>query len=219
MDVQSESDVLGHGFRFKPAWWTDRVPADWGSFLDQLPPAEGGRGYRSITRADLLAAAAGPDRDTAGLGRALVAGYVWGTGSWGFLVGRRARVFRDNSRERIFDALVTAGGVLAGGDTEAAYALLSRGQEKHLPWLGPSFFTKFLYAADAKGQQPGRALILDRFVAKALNQKHSWGISERGPWSAATYTRWLDHAHALAASAEKRPDAVEMAYFKYGRAL
>lgn len=33
---------------------------------------------------------------------------------------------------------------------------------------GPSFFTKFLYAPDAPDRQPGRALILDRFVLVAL---------------------------------------------------
>lgn len=43
-----------------------------------------------------------------------------------------------------------------------------RGQPNNLKHLGPSFFTKFLYAADAQGSRPGRALILDQFVAVAL---------------------------------------------------
>lgn len=46
---------------------------------------------------------------------------------------------------------------------------------------GPSFFTKFLYAADARDRQSGRALILDRFVAVALKAVGCWDISRNRP--------------------------------------
>jgi DNA-binding HxlR family transcriptional regulator len=87
----------------------------------------------------------------------------------------------------------------------------------NLKHLGPSFFTKFLYAADAEGTRPGRALILDQFVAVALKDADGWDISRTGPWEPATYERWLDHAHGIAAAEGVRPDAVEMAYFNHGR--
>lgn len=212
MEFPAEDEVLDHGFRFRPAWWTPRVSEGWGDFLEQLP--DKGRGYRFITRADLL--------DTAtshGLPQALLAGYVWGTGKWGFLVGRRAKVFRDNGADRISDSLQAAAEMLQQGNTVDAYTVMLRGQPHYLKHLGPSFFTKFLYAADARDGRPGRALILDQFVAVALKAIDGWGISRNGPWDASTYARWIDHAHTVAAAEGVRADAVEMAYFNEGRRI
>ena len=87
------------------------------------------------------------------------------------------------------------------------------GRTKH---LGPSFFTKFLYAGDAHSGQPGRALILDQFGAVALKATDSWDISRGGPWDPSTYSKWIDHAHSIAAGEGVRADAVEMAYFTHG---
>jgi hypothetical protein len=150
------------------------------------------------------------------LPHALLAGYVWGTGSSAFLVGRRARVFRDNDTQRIEDALQTVAGMLRAGNTVDAYASMLRGQPQNLKHLGPSFFTKFLYAADARNGRPGRALILDQFVAVALNDLHRWGIPRYGPWKPETYEKWLVHAHNITGA---RPDAVEMAYFEHGKKM
>ena len=199
VEFRSEADVLAHGFRFRPAWWVPRVPEEWGDFLEQLPVAE--RGYRTITRADVL--------DTAnnhGLPQALLAGYVWGTGNWAFLVGRRARVFRDNDVASIGDSLQAAAAMLRRDNTVEAYAAMLQGPH-HLKHLGPSFFTKFLYAADACGGQPGRALILDQFVAVALKATDGWDISRRGPWDPSTYAKWIDHAHTIASAEYVRADA------------
>lgn len=212
VEFPTENEVLAHGFRFRPAWWTPRVPNGWGAFLEQLPARD--RGYRTITRADLL--------DTAhshGLPQSLLAGYVWGTGKWAFLVGRRAKVFRDNDAERISDSLQTAAQMLRGGDTVDAYTAMLRGQPQYLKHLGPSFFTKFLYSADANRRQPGRALILDQFVAVALKTVDGWDISRNGPWDPSTYSKWIDHAHGIASVEGVRADAVEMAYFNAGRKI
>lgn len=212
MEFPNAYEVLAHGFRFRPAWWTPRVSAGWGDFLDQLPARD--RGYRTITRADLLNTA-----NSHGLPQALLAGYVWGTGSSAFLVGRRARVFRDNDAQRVDDSLRAVAGMVRSGNTSEAYAAMLRGHPQNLKHLGPSFFTKFLYAAGADNGQPGRALILDQFVAVALKAIDGWDISRGGPWDPCTYERWLDHAHGIAAAEGVRGDAVEMAYFTYGRAV
>lgn len=66
------------------------------------------------------------------------------------------------------EALQSVAETVRRGDTVDAYAAMLRGQPHYLKYLGPSFFTKFLYAPDARDRQPGRALILDRFVAVAL---------------------------------------------------
>ncbi|OHU01582.1 hypothetical protein BKG61_08725 [Mycobacterium syngnathidarum] len=212
MEFRSDDEVLAHGFRFRPAWWTPRVPESWGNFLEQLPAVD--RGYRTITRADLL--------DTAnrhGLPQSLLAGYVWGTGSSAFLVGRRARVFRDNDSRRVDDALHAVAETVQRGNTVDAYIAMLRGQPHYLKHLGPSFFTKFLYAADARDRRPGRALILDQFVAVALKAVDGWDISRNGPWDPSTYARWIDHAHGIAAAEGVRADAVEMVYFTEGRKI
>lgn len=212
MQFPTEEQVLAHGFWFRPTWWTPRVPTGWGDFLEQLPARE--RGYHAITRADLLATPT-----LHGLPQALLAGYVWGTGGSAFLVGRRARVFRDNDPQRVVDALAAVAESLRAGDAAGAYASMLRGRSNYLKYLGPSFFTKFLYAADARPDGgAGRALILDQFVAVTLRVVHAWDIPRNGPWEPSTYERWLDHAHALA-TADVRADAVEMAYFKRGKEI
>lgn len=220
MEFESEKQVLDQSFRFRTAWWTSHVPEGWLTWLSDLPELE--RDYRRIARADLIGAdGTGETRDP---GRVLVAAYVWGTGSWGFLAGRRARVFRDTTPERITEALSAASDLLHSAGPVEAYRSMLRGNANYLKHLGPSFFTKALYAFDAQNGQPGRALILDRFVALALNDIHEWRISRTGPWSPETYGRWLDLAHDIAQEQSEsgrrvRPDAVEMAYFKHGRSL
>lgn len=212
MEFPADEEVLAHGFRFRPAWWIPRVSEGWGNFLEQLPARD--RGYHTITRADLLATA-----KSHALPQSLLAGYVWGTGSSAFLVGRRARVFRDNTAERIVDVRQEVDETLRCGDTVDAYTAMLRGQPQYLKHLGPSFFTKFLYAADAGDHQPGRALILDQFVALALKMVDGWDISRNGPWDPSTYAKWIDHAHSIANVEGVRADAVEMAYFNVGRKL
>lgn len=212
MEFPADDEVLAHGFRFRPAWWTPRVSRGWGDFLEQLPARD--RGYRLITRADVLGAAA-----SHGLPQTLLAGYVWGTGSSAFLVGRRARVFRDNDAQRVDESLQAVAGALRSGDTVEAYTSMLRGHPHNLKHLGPSFFTKFLYAADARNGRTGRALILDQFVAVALEAVDGWDISRSGPWDPSTYAKWIDHAHAIAAAESVRADAVEMAYFNLGREI
>jgi hypothetical protein len=116
------------------------------------------------------------------------------------------------------DSLRAVAAALGSGNTVEAYTSMLRGHLHNLKHLGPSFFTKFLYAADARSGRPGRALILDQFVAVALKEVDGWDISRYGPWEPSTYERWLDHAHALA-TGDVRADAVEMAYFRLGKEI
>lgn len=151
MQFPTEEQVLAHGFWFRPIWWTPRVLTGRGDFLEQLPARE--RGYHAITRADLLATPT-----LHGLPQALLAGYVWGTGGSGFLWG--------------------GGPGCSATTTHSGWSTLSRpslracapvtqpgrmprwGRSNYLKYLGPSFFTKFLYAADARSDGcAGRALI------------------------------------------------------------
>lgn len=220
----TDEQVLRHGFRFRPAWWQPRVPCNWADHLHNLPEAEGGRDYHCIYRRDLLTAHRGGSPDD--LGRLLVDCYVWGTGTSGWLAGRRARVFRDTDPAVLVQRLLNAHALLASDGPGAAYESLSDGGANRTKHMRASFFSKFLYAADAPGDGAcGRALILDQFVAVALRHLDGWTLPRRGPWERDTYEGWLKHAHEIAANASRkcgtpvRPDAVETAYFTCGRRL
>jgi len=220
----SGDGVLSHGFDLRPEWWRMRVPEPWSSFLSELPPSERGRGYHRITRADMFVR--GEDNSPHGNGRLLVACYAWGTGSSAWLVPLRARVFRDTAPGVIGTRLSEARRILDAQGPAEAYASLTDGGPNRIKHMRASFFTKFLYAADANSvRSTGRALILDRFVVVALNALHQWGLQERGPWSPETYQRWIEHAEREAAEASRvaRPigsDAVEMSYSnKVGNSL
>jgi hypothetical protein len=54
-------------------------------------------------------------------------------------------------------------------------------------------------------------------VAVALKAVDGKDISRKGPWESSAYETWLGHWHGIAAGEGVRPDAVEMAYFNYGR--
>lgn len=51
--------------------------------------------------------------------------------------------------------------------------------------------------AGARDRSPGRALILDQFVAIALKDVDGWDISRTGPWDTFTYGRWLGGGSTL----------------------
>lgn len=222
MPIAASGDgVLSQEFTFKPEWWHARVPVPaWSAWLDELP--ERPNGGRVISRRDLLVAG------TASPERALVAAYAWGTGDQAFVVPRRAQVFSANDANAISSRLsMVAAALQEDGDAalRSAYVALSRGGPAWLKFLGPSFFTKLLYALDARAEQPGRALILDQFVAIALNDLCGTNISEQGPWPASLYLDWLAFAREQAAQASDRDgshvrtDAIEMAMFTHGKAI
>ncbi|PTU57873.1 hypothetical protein DBB34_01765 [Sphaerisporangium cinnabarinum] len=215
--------LLDQGFKFRPVWWTSCVgDTSVSGWLDGLVPDPDGRGYHRITRGEMLAVADGADGWES---RALLAGYVWGTGHLGFLVGRRARVFRDTDFADLQKRLTVAVDALRTDGPSAAYRELNRGGTASIKHLGPAFFTKFLYIADpARVEQPDGALIMDRFVVKALNGLHDWSEPTYG-WESFRYPEWLDVATeqaALATTELGRPvrrDEIEYAYFTYGKTL
>jgi hypothetical protein len=212
----NRDEVLAQGFWFKPRWWRDRVPQFWPEQLDALPEHPSRTEYRFIMRADVFGISQS-DPSPTGLAKTLVAAYVWGTGKWGFLVGRRARSLTHSDPDEIksklshaFDEIVSNGGA-------AAYRSMARPGEANIPYLGPSFFTKFLYFVgwnrSADTIQP---LILDRFVALALNEIDESAWTEVGPWTHDQYQRYVEAAHGLETWA---PDAVEMRLFNKGREI
>lgn len=196
------------GFTFRPDWWAARIQHDdWTDWLTRLP--EEVSGARRICRADLFAM---PVDEPDDLVRLLIGCYVWGAGPQPRLVGRYTQVLRHNDHDRVRESLTAAHRVLVTEGAVEAYRSL-RGGPNRLAYLGPSFFTKFLYFAD----RTRRALILDRFVAAELRSGLGWDFHRTG-WTTAEYKRWLDHAHETAIAESVRPDLIEITLFQAGKA-
>lgn len=212
----NRKEVLAQGCWFKPRWWRDRVPHFWPEQLDDLPEDPSRTEYRFIKRADVFRI---PQSDTspAGLAKTLVAAYAWGTGEWGFLVGRRARSLSRSDPEEIKSKLSDAFAKIVSKGGAVSYRSLARSGEAHIPFLGPSFFTKFLYFVgwDRAGDKI-QPLILDRFVAIALNDIDESAWTEGGGWTPDQYERYVEAANSVETWP---PDEVEMQLFKKGQAI
>lgn len=176
---------------------------------------------------EIVAATASSDLDL------LVACYAWGMGPSVGNLRRYRRPLRENSTTEIIERLGAARSVLALEGPVAAYRSLASVGPNKLVRLGPSFFTKFLYAADGMHATPRpSALILDQFVAVGLRDLRDRGIDtgqirrlvRLAAWPGAAYEAWLAFAHREAeweSTHERvvRADAIEMALFGYGYRL
>lgn len=190
--------MLAQGIRFDPARWKRLLPdrAWWPAELD---------GTNVVTRETVFAICRGND-----ITRGLVAACVWGAGTDVESVVRRGKVFTHNQPGVLGFRLAVALEVLHESGPVAAYAAF-RGPQQ-LAYLGPAFFTKFLYFAGYETTPEPRPLILDRFVASGL--RAGWPTAA---WTSAQYGEYLRHAHAWAHETGTAPDAVEMALFQAGK--
>ncbi|MDO8144514.1 hypothetical protein [Isoptericola sp. 178] len=216
--------LLEQDVRFRPRWWTARVPAS--GWLDELPEDPDGREYRRISRGGVLAAADGSDDWEAW---ALLAAGVWSAGDRALVASRGARALGGTDPSALLSRLRLAAKHLGTGRGAVdAYRAMLRGGSANVKHLGPTLATTFLYVADfgARGTvRGGDALILDRFVVRALNDLHGWSVPEDGPWTADLYARWLDVAAeqawlaAIELGRTVRGDEVQHAYFEHGKSL
>ncbi|MBB4904096.1 8-oxoguanine DNA glycosylase OGG fold protein [Actinophytocola algeriensis] len=191
--------MLAQGIRFDPARWRRLLPdsALWPAELD---------GANVVTRETVFAVCGNGD-----VTRGLVAACVWGAGTGAQSVHRRAKVFTHNELNALGFRLAAALELLRESGPVAAYdALRTRFR---IAYLGPAFFTKFLYFAGYDTGSEPRPLILDRFVARGLAA--GW---PRTGWTGARYGEYLRHAHAWAHESGAAPDAVELALFRAGKA-
>jgi len=173
-----ERDVLRQSITVDPAWWSSRVPgATLAADLDR----------RALTRQDVFSLA-GPARETPDGARDLLwAALSWGTGTRQRNNARRITSLADDSE--LAEGLRRAA-ELAGEEPAAAYDTL-RPAKNLVPYVGPPFFTKFLYfaAGDIAGHG---SLILDSRVAATL-RKNGWAdLTGRYWWPTATYQRYLE---------------------------
>ncbi|MEV8443320.1 hypothetical protein AB0425_38590 [Actinosynnema sp. NPDC051121] len=188
--------VGDHAIAIPEQWWRDAVSA---RGLPGTPP-DG----PTLTRAQVWAPA---DDVFTLLWRVL----AWGSGSRLRQNARRLdSVAADVPRA---EELLTGAADRSRHDPAGAYAVLWADDRSAIRFLGPSFFTKFLYFAG--GGDPGHpSLILDRVVATALRDHCGWtSLNPAGSWPARTYQRYCDLLARWAREHHCAPDEIERTLF------
>ena len=209
-----QNTIHKHCVQVEPDWWSHTLAAHslpGGPVLPDsaaLPAPALPGGQPTISRAHLFAlgrAAATDSRDEN------ILRLLWHTLSWGTGTSARNNLKRVQSVAAdpvaAADALRRAART-ARHDPEAAFACLRPGRRHAVAYLGPAFFTKFLYAAGG-GNPDHRCLILDARVATALRRRHGWHpLHAGGPWPASTYGRYCALLGAWAAQLSSPQRAV-----------
>jgi hypothetical protein len=182
-------------------WWGDEIRS---RSLPGDPPASD-----TLTRADVWRHATGLDSGDA-VFTLLWHALAWGSGRYLRQNARRLdAIAADPNRAR---DLLRASAKLSIREPAEAFAVLRPDRGK-IKYLGPAFFTKFLYFAGA-GAPDHPCLILDRVVATALRDRCGWDSLHRaGPWPAETYARYCTLLGRWAEEHGVAPDEIELRLF------
>lgn len=159
-----QESIHQHAVKVSPSWWNkpDRnLPGG------PLAAQTGTAGDHTISRDDLFALANNACEDTTGESALRL---LWHTLAWG--TGTKHR----NNKRRIDAVLSHPDGadllrhaaLLSRHDPHAAFALLRPGRANTFTWLGPNFFTKYIYFAGG-GNAEHPCLIVDQFVRATLH--------------------------------------------------
>lgn len=204
--------------KYRSAWWTryfkEELSYFWPPRLDE--PGHDESGYRWLSRSDLFALAATvsdhPELHTA------VAAYVWGVGKNAYSIGWLVRAFTTNA-ETVEDNLRRAASILERDGAVAAYESMQSNGPAKTKFMGPAYFTKFLFFAGyhhpaVMGLRP---LILDKRVATALRARGVFGprAGDTG-WPSDLYERYLVYCEQ---QNPDDPESVEVELFNEGRQL
>lgn len=162
-------------------------------------------GRAAISRGDLFHSAEGahlPETAVPLLWQTL----AWGSGNKVRLNAKRVAAVAANPTT-IAAALADAARA-ARTDPATAYAILNPNRKPVVPYLGPAFFTKFLYFAGC-GEARHPCLILDSRVAAALNHAGWASLKTSGGWPPATYQRYCDLVGRWSEQVGARRDMIE----------
>ncbi|MFD3705783.1 hypothetical protein ACFWUP_21805 [Nocardia sp. NPDC058658] len=175
-------------------------------------------GRAKITRRDVFRLADSVENSPEDWLRLLWHTLAWGAGGHVRLIHKRMdAVALDWSRTA---AQLGVAAALSRTDPGQAFDVLYPGNASLVPYLGPSFFTKFLYFVGA-GAVEHPCLILDDRVAGSLNRAGWESLSTRGPWPSDTYARYcglLTRWATTVGSSGVRPDLIERWLFDEGGA-
>ncbi|GAA1173582.1 hypothetical protein GCM10009584_13380 [Ornithinimicrobium humiphilum] len=201
--------IHAHAVKVRTDWWNSKV----------LPggPVRGtaADGHQWIARSDLFSLAARASADESGEGALTLLWHTlaWGTGTRHRNNARRIQsVLADpNSGSRLREAAQAS-----KSDPAPAFTMLRPDRRNAYPWLGPNFFTKFLYFAGG-GEPQHPCLIVDQFVRAALFRDTGQDPRFRplSQYGVSDYLVTLDQLRAWAEAAQTEvgrsvgPDEVE----------
>lgn len=198
LHVLSRVRVYDHSIPVSPGWWTNalarrRLP---GGPLEATYDSEHGAQISRRTIFELAARTDSPD----GVLRLLWHTLAWGGGRKARLMSKRLDSVAANP-ERAVSALRDAA-TAAPANPADAYKILYPAGRTVLKYLGPAFFTKYLYFAGG-GAPAHPCAILDSVVATNLQLRGWVGLRSAG-WSDVTYGRYCGLLASWAREASKR---------------
>lgn len=202
----TKANVLGQSIEI-PVWWPSHLGDVIGAGSWHLPD----NGH--LTRQDLFDAAAKYPDTPDGAAGLLWLSTAWGAGRHLRLCAKRIEAVRDDPRHA--GSALCEARELAGSDPRAAYARMSHA----IKYLGPAFFTKFLYFA-GRGHPEHPCLILDANVARGLRAVKGQSLPTGG-WGPDTYQTYCTLLHRWASEASTtspvRADQIEYVLFQIGK--
>lgn len=210
--------IIDHTITVNLSWWNDALHErglPGGPVIGRNSVGDSvDHGRATITRGDiftLAAASSGSPTDTLTL--------LWHTLAWGAggkvrqVLNRMDSIARDRAAAAL--ALRTAA-QLSHSDPRNAYDTLYPQGRAAIAYLGPAFFTKYLYFAGA-GAPDHQSLILDSRVAGSLVDIGWASLHPDGGWPSETYERYCTLLARWAREAGNlRPDLFERWLFDNG---
>lgn len=174
----SRSSVLGQPIPVDFGWWNERIDRY------RLPGGPiGSYDGHALTRTEVFAGQGEPYR-------LLWLSMAWGAGNRRRLCERRLESAASLG-SKTTDVLV-ASAEQVRNDPVRAYELMAPNGVPAIPYLGPAFFTKYLYFASGTPKQRPAALILDSRVATSLQHLGWTSLGTTGGWPTTTYGRYLE---------------------------
>ena len=218
MTDSGEERAYDNWAKYRSSWWTkyfqDGMAHFWPPQLDR--PEPDASNYRWVSRSDVfeIAATGAEHREL----HTAVAAYVWGVGfNSRNSIGRLVRAFTTNV-ETVESNLRAARATLVNEGAVAAYSSLLRGGAAQIKFMGPAYFTKYLFfigyqSPEVTGLRP---LILDKRVATALRARGVFGPKAGdGDWPSDLYGEYLSYCQDRNAG---DPASIEAELFNEGRA-
>ncbi|MFF3253859.1 hypothetical protein ACFYWP_23260 [Actinacidiphila glaucinigra] len=177
--------IHAHTITVPVTWWNAALKSRGLPGGPITAPADG-PGRNSISRAALFTMATAPLDSDEDVLRLLWHVLAWGSGSKLRNNHRRLDVIGEGTSTAA--AALREAASLARTDPEAAYRRLFTGTR--VRYLGPAFFTKYLYFAGG-GSSEHPCVILDSQVAETLNKRCGWhSLRSGGNWPPETYQRY-----------------------------
>jgi len=195
--------IVGHGIVVRPDWWAKEL-GDHG-LGDEMFDAPGS----VLTRGNLFALGQRATDSAASARRLLWATLSWGTGTKHR--NNRARIASVARDPDVLGAALAQAAELSRTDPYTAYQAMAPAGRNLINFMGPPFFTKFLYFAGG-GSPDHPCLILDSVVARTLanlDEASRWTPpGTRYWWPAATYRSYTALLHHWAEELSDRRGTV-----------